>query len=297
MGFKAREGTENMRFAHFAQRVFNRPAMILPEKAEIIVAALRQRLGVGDIVNPASRPMAWYDDDDYAPPPAPDHYYTLIEGVAVIPVADTLVQKLGSMTPYSGMTGYDGIAANFVQALADPNVKGIMLDIDSPGGEVAGCFDLVDMISAAKGTKPIRAMLSERAFSAAYAIASAADLITVPRTGGTGSVGVITMHVDMSAALAKEGYTVTLITNGARKAEGNPYEPLKADALSAIQADIDAVGAIFAGTVAANRGMTVKAVQATEAATYLGQAGVDIGFADAVAAPEIALRAFIESVN
>jgi signal peptide peptidase SppA len=215
----------------------------------------------------------------------------------VIPVADTLVQKLGSMTPYSGMTGYDGIAANFAQALADPNVKGIMLDIDSPGGEVAGCFDLVDMIAEARGRKPIRAMLSERAFSAAYAIACATDLITVPRTGGTGSVGVITMHVDYSRALDKEGFTVTLITCGSRKAEGNPYEPLPDAARAAIQAEIDAVGLLFAQTVAANRGMPVEAVQATQAATYLGQAGVDIGFADAVASPEIALREFIKTVN
>ncbi|TOL42864.1 serine peptidase, partial [Vibrio parahaemolyticus] len=71
---------------------------------------------------------------------------------------------------------------------------GICLDIDSPGGEVAGCFDLVDLIYELRGKKPIYAILSENAYSAAYAIASAADKIYVPRTGGVGSVGVIVIH-------------------------------------------------------------------------------------------------------
>jgi ClpP class serine protease len=74
-----------------------------------------------------------------------------VAGVAVIPICGTLVQKLGSLRPYSGMTGYDGIRQAFLTALADPEVNGICLDIDSPGGEVAGCFDLVDEIYNARG--------------------------------------------------------------------------------------------------------------------------------------------------
>ena len=284
-----------MRFAHLSQRVFNRPVMILPEKAEIIVAALRERLGIGQVVAP-NKPMAWYDDD-WTPPPPPDRYYGLVGGVAIIPVTGTLVAKLGTMEPYSGMTGYDGLAANFAQALADPAVKGIVFDIDSPGGEVGGCFDLADMIFESRGLKPIRAHLSEYAFSAAYALASACDLITVPRTGGTGSVGVVTMHVDMSEALAEAGLKVTLITSGAHKADGNPYQPLPAPVLAEIQGEIDAIYGIFVETVARNRGMTAAAVKATEARTYLGQAGIEVGFADAVAAPDVALAAFIDSVN
>lgn len=283
-------------FPHLAQRVFNRPVAILPEKAEIIVAALRQRLGLGEIVSGGPRPMAWYADD-WSPPPKPDHYYGLVEGIAIIPVSGTLVQKLRSMEPYSGMTGYDGIAANFVQALNAPDVRGILFDIDSPGGEVSGCFDLVDLIYEARGRKPIRAHLSDFAFSAAYALASAADFIAVPRTGGTGSVGVITMHVDLSQALDKAGLKVTLITAGAHKGDGNPYEPLPAPVLADIKAEIDEIRTIFAETVARNRDMSLESVLATEAATFMGQAGVDVGFADAVAAPDVALAAFIDFVN
>ncbi|MCZ7176509.1 S49 family peptidase, partial [Salmonella enterica] len=77
---------------------------------------------------------------------ARDTGYDVVEGVAVIPIQGTLVQKLGTLRPYSDMTGYDGIRACFLQALNDSDVKAICLDIDSPGGEVAGCFDLADVI-------------------------------------------------------------------------------------------------------------------------------------------------------
>ena len=88
----------------------------------------------------------------------------------MIQVEGTLVQKLGTLRPYSGMTGYDGIRQNFLEALSDPAVEAIVLDIDSPGGEVAGCFDLVDTIYAARGEKPIWSVLSESAYSAGYAL-------------------------------------------------------------------------------------------------------------------------------
>lgn len=116
---------------------------------------------------------------------------------------------------------YDGIRACFLQALNDSEVKAICLDIDSPGGEVAGCFDLVDEIYAARGSKPVWAILSESAYSAAYALASAADKIILPRTGGVGSVGVIVMHVDWSQKIKNDGLQVTIITYGDRKAESN----------------------------------------------------------------------------
>ncbi|EKB0247321.1 S49 family peptidase, partial [Escherichia coli] len=115
---------------------------------------------------------------------------------------------------------------NFLTALNDPDVKGICLDIDSPGGEVAGCFDLVDTIFACRGQKPVHAILSESAYSAAYALASAADRILVPRTGGVGSVGVIYVHCDMSRQMKDEGLNVTIITCGSRKAETSPLRPL-----------------------------------------------------------------------
>lgn len=280
-----------------AQRLFNTPLAITPAKAEMVMAALADRFGITKLFRPSGDMLASSEfvldeeREDF------DRAYAVVAGVAVIPISGTLVHKSGYLQPMCGMTGYDGIRANLSMALEDPGVKAIMLDIDSGGGEVAGCFDLVDAIYNARGIKPIWAILSESAYSAAYAIASAADKITVPRTGGTGSVGVICAHVDFSRALEKEGITVTMIHYGARKADGSEYSPLSKEALARYQADVDEMGELFVETVARNRGMPAARVRATQATTFLGAAGVAIGFADAVMAPDEAFRSLLAELG
>lgn len=283
-------------YPHLAQRLFNTPLAILPQKAEVVMAALADRFGVAKLFRGNGEMVAldtWDMDED----PAPERAYDVVAGIAVIPVTGTLVHKLGCMRPYSGMTGYDGIRANFSMALADDAVRGIVLDIESPGGEVAGCFDLADAIYQARGAKPIRAILTESAYSAAYALASACDDIIVPRTGGTGSVGVICMHADLSQALDKSGINVTIIQYGARKADGNETRPLSKEALERFQADVDDMGELFVETVARNRDMTVRAVKGTQATTFLGAQGVEMGFADAVMAPDEAFRSLLAELG
>jgi len=278
---------------HLAQRLFNTPLALHPRKAEVVMAALTDRFGLTRIQSMSD----WDDEDDSFSRQARDTGYDVVEGIAIIPVQGTLVQKLGTLRPYSGMTGYDGIRACFLRALNDGEVKAICLDIDSPGGEVAGCFDLVDEIYAARGSKPVWAILSESAYSAAYALASAADKIIVPRTGGVGSVGVIVMHVDWSQKIKNDGLQVTIITYGDRKAESNPYEPLSETARKAIQSDIDEMGRLFVSTVSRNRGITEKTVRDTEAACFLGADGVQLGLADQVASPDAAFRDLLQLVG
>nr|WP_247717173.1 S49 family peptidase [Morganella morganii] len=269
-----------------AQKLFNTPLAIHPQKAEVIVSSLTERLGITQI-----RSTMMEDDDGYFSRKArKDSGYDVLEGIAVIPVYGTLVQKLGTLRPYSGMTGYDGIRRVFLTAVNDPEVKGICLDIDSPGGEVAGCFDLVDLIYAERGKKPIHAILSENAFSAAYAIASAADKIYVPRTGGVGSVGVIVIHCDWSQRIKDDGLKVSIITYGNRKAESNPYVALSDEAKAAIQHDVDEMGRLFVSTVSRNRGLSETVIRNTQAACYLAAEGVQMGLADAVASPDVAFQ-------
>ena len=288
-----------------SQRLFNTPLAITPGKAEMIMAALADRFGIAHLfrqngqaveLSPGGKSFAM-SDDAFSSPKSSQTGYDVVAGIAVIPVQGTLVQKLGTLRPYSGMTGYDGIRANFSMALADESVKAIVLDIDSPGGEVSGCFDLSDAIFQSRGIKPVEAILSESAYSAAYAIASACDRITVPRTGGTGSVGVICMHVDFSKALTASGINVTMIHYGARKADGHSEISLSKDALARFQADIDSMGELFVSTVARNRGLSVNAVRGTEAGTFLGSSGVDVGFADAVAAPDEAFQSLLNKMG
>ena len=290
-----------MRFGHLAQRLFNVPLAIHPGKAEVIMTALADRLGVASLLRlegTGVKPMAFDESDDFREPARDSRArgYELVEGVAVIDISGTLVQKLGTLRPYSGMMGYDGIRQNVLTALADPDVKALALDIDSPGGEVAGCFDLVDTIYKGRGDKPIWAILDEAAYSAAYAIASAADYITVPRTGGTGSIGVIAMHIDWSEAISKAGAKVTIITHGARKADGHPEIPLSDEALANYQSDIDSMGELFVETVARNRNMAASKVRDMQAACFLGTNGVSQGLADAVMAPDASFLALLDKL-
>lgn len=292
-----------MRLGHLAQRMFNTPVAIRPEKAEVIMAALAERMGVSSLRSLGGDPISMakplmMDDEgyNYSARDKNENGYDMAGPVAVIPVHGTLVQKLGTLRPYSGMTGYDGIRQAFLTALYDPKVKAIALDVDSPGGEVAGCFDLADLIYQARGEKPIWSILNESAYSAAYALASSADRIIVPRTGGVGSIGVICMHVDMSKALSNAGLQVTFITYGDRKADGHSEIPLSPEALARFQGDIDTMGELFVDTVARNLAIAPSKIRRTQAATYLGADGVDMGLAHAVMAPDAAFRSLIKQL-
>lgn len=280
---------------HLAARLFNNPAALLPSASTLAMDLLAgssgkigaAAFGVEDEVE---------DRADRARP------YDVVAGVAIIPIRGVLIQRLGWLWYYGdlfGISGYDRIRLQFMQALADPKVDAIALDIDSPGGEVAGCFDLVDTIYRARGTKPIAAILGENAYSAAYALCTAVDpgRIWVPRTGGTGSVGVIYMHLSIERWLRKTGIKPTLVTKGDLKGEGSEFFDLTEDAFNRLKADVLTVGELFDGTVARNRGMAKKDVTATQAGTFLGKQGVDIGFADAVAAPDEAFRALLKQLD
>jgi len=282
-------------FPHLAQRLFNVPLAIRPDKAEIIVAALAQRLGIAQLVRLDGRVVAFDGDgDDSTGAGDPADGYDVVGGIAIVPVAGTLVHKLGTLRPFSGMTGYDGIRANLLAAAADPAVTAIMLDVDSPGGEVSGCFDLADTIFRLRAAKPIWAVLSEGAYSAAYALASACARVIVPATGGVGSIGVITMHVDFSQALAAGGVTVTLIHYGDRKADFADTAPLSAPARTRAQADVDSMGAMFDALVARHRGLPAARIKGFQAATFMGSDGVAAGLADAVMPPDQAFRALAQ---
>ena len=179
-------------------------------------------------------------------------------------------------------TDYMSIREQFQAALDDGDTDRIILDVDSPGGEVAGMFDLADDIFNARGKKPIIAVLNESGYSAAYGIASSADRIYAPRTGGAGSVGVIAVHIDQSGYDEKLGVAYEVIKAGQFKDDFDPHSPLSADARARIQAIIDADYELFVNLVARNRGLNPSDVRAQEAGLYYGKAAVDAGLIDAV---------------
>ncbi len=159
----------------------------------------------------------------------PARVYRVVNGIAVLPVTGTLVHRLGGMRPFSGMTGYDGIVACLQQAMADSQVRGILLDIDSPGGQAAGAFDCADMIYRLRQQKPVWALCNDTACSAAMLLASACSRRLVTQTSRIGSIGVMMSHVSYAGHLAQAGVDITLIYSGAHKVDGNQFEALPAE--------------------------------------------------------------------
>lgn len=222
--------------------------------------------------------------------------YVVRDGMLIIPVRGVLLHDF----PYqfgSYATGYTYIWKAIERGLADANVRGVALHIHSPGGEVAGCFELVDRIYDVRGQKPIRAFAHEYAYSAAYAIASVADSVTVSKTGGVGSIGVVTMHVDMSKAMDERGVKVTFIHRGKHKVDGNAYEALPDDVKARIQVRIDALGEVFESSVARNRGMDEETVRGFEALTFMPSEAVSNGLADDVGPLDDAIAAFAADLS
>ena len=286
-----------MLHARIAARAFNTPLLVEPAKAMAFLSGLGPRV-LGRRVELADHDLHDASGTTQLPARASilasaladslkqqgDAPFPVIDGIAVIEISGVLIHRGGWIGESSGQTSYEGITAQIEAAASDPSVRGVALEIDSFGGEVAGVFDLADRIRALRRAKPVWAFVAEHAFSAGYALASQASRILLPRTGAVGSIGVVVMHADLSGQLDREGVRVTLIHAGSHKVDGNPYAPLPESVRDDIQSEIDVLRFLFAETVAAGRAgrLSQDAALATEAAIYRGTDAVAAGLADEV---------------
>jgi signal peptide peptidase SppA len=272
--------------------------MIHPPKLEVIIKALGPRLGIDpEAIWARSVPMdatatlmSRYADA------ADERDYTVVDGIAVIPVEGTLLKKNSFLSAWSGCSSYEQIQRQVASAVDDAGVRAILLDIDSPGGETAGCFDLADYLYSVRGAKPLYAVANDIALSAAYAIASSADRIFVNRTGAVGSVGVYALHVDQSGFDKDLGLKYTYVFAGDRKVDGNPHQPLSDRALADIQDEVDREYKIFTETVARNRNVSTKEIVATQAAVVWADNALPL-LADQVGTLDDAMNALRQLVS
>ena len=258
-------------------RLYNTPLMLHPDKAATIAEVFRTYMGRIDTDRPEVDAAFGSSAANNRKP-----YQVSNGGIGIVPVMGTLVQRASGLDAMSGMTSYTSVNNLLTQAMNDPDVKGILLEIDSPGGECSGLFDLADSIYAARDAKPVWAIANEQAFSAAYAIASSADQLYMPRTAGVGSIGVIAMHVDQSKRDASQGYTYTAIFAGDKKNDFNSHAPLTDSAQGDLQSEITRLYGMFVDTVARNRGIDVQVVKDTQAGVLNPQQAIDAGFADGI---------------
>jgi len=266
---------------HLATRLYNTPLLIQRAKLEAILTVLGDRVGWTGAPGVVSAPPV-----RSLPEAGP--------GIALIPVYGSLVRRSLGVDAASGLTAYADIDQQIDQALADPAVHGILLDVDSPGGEAGGVFELGERIRLANAVKPVWAIAADAAFSAAYALACGASRLVVSRTGGVGSIGVIALHVDQSLRDARDGYRFTAIFAGDRKNDFSPHAPLTDAAASRLQAEVDRLYGLFVAHVAAMRGLGEESVRATQAGLFFGAEAVAAGLADAEGSLDHTLSEFAE---
>jgi len=231
---------------------------ILPEKLEAIAAFINLKVSGG-----ASEPdvVAAIRSENAI---AAARMQSLSAGtpgsVMVMPLYGVINQRgSGDFSGPSG-TSVQQFTQQFRQAVNDPNVKAIVIDVDSPGGSVSGVDELASEIFNARKQKKITAVSNCLCASAAYWLASQASELVVSPSSLTGSIGVYQAHEDDSEALAAAGVKVSLISAGKFKTEGNNTEPLGDDARSAMQGMVDDFYSLFTKAVARGRGVAVKAV-------------------------------------
>lgn len=301
-----------MMLPHIASRLFNEPLLYDAGKAAdllehlggritgqdlVVIGAApiqhnafegRERLGrVGDVLG---RP---YDRAGLLP-------FTVLEGgVALIPIEGTLVHKGAYVGQSSGQTSYQGIQTQVRRAMASSEVKGVLFEVDSFGGEAAGAFETANMIAALSAVKPTIAVLTDFAMSGGILLASAARQIVMPEFGRAGSIGVLRIHADMSGKMEKDGIKVTLITAGKHKADGNSFEALSDDLLQQMQRESESMRQVFADYVGRFRGARFSKQDAldTEADTYRAHDAVKIGMVDAIGDANEVLEAFTAEIK
>jgi len=289
-----------LRLSH---RLLNTPLLIHPAKAEIILGALSGRIGLDASLFETEEGLDAPDASRFVGSARRADGSTSMtrtaDGVALIPVLDTLVNRGAWLDSRSGLTSYEGLAAQIRAAASDPEVGVILLDISSPGGEAAGMASLADLVKQVRDSKPVTAFVNDMAASAAYGIASAASEIVISPTSTVGSIGVVMLHADRSGELAAQGVKPTLIFAGSHKVDGNPFEPLSDAVRADLQASVDAHYRQFLDTVAAGRGrkLTSDMARATEARTFIGADAVRIGLADRIASFDEVLASLSESAR
>jgi len=181
-------------------------------------------------------------------------------GVAIIPIHGVIAPRMNLLSDISGGATFEEATQQLREAVATPTVGTVILDWDSPGGSVAGCTEFAREILKARTIKPVVSVANFQMCSAAYWTGACATEVVAAPSAMVGSIGVYTIHEDLSKALDMLGVKVTYISAGKYKVDGNETMPLSDSARTRITAIVDAMYAKFVGDVALGRGKPVDAI-------------------------------------
>ncbi len=272
---------QDLSYPQLASRLVGRPLLLHPDKAELILQVLSGRMAFPNVE--ASNANRFVGE-------ARSHSgqqtsFRVQDSVAILPIVGSLVNRGAWIGAQSGLVSYEGIIAQVKEAEVNPDIKAVILDIDSPGGEASGMFSAADAIAKLDQVKPVVALVNDVAASAAYGLASAAREILISPTSLLGSIGVVLTHFDRSGEMAQQGIKPTLIYAGARKVDGHPFAGLGDEVRGDLQREVEAVYDQFVSLVAKGRAgrMTAEEIRATEARSYMGGDAIAQGLADRMA--------------
>lgn len=270
-------------YAMILTRVVSTPWAILPSKLAEVCAFLA--------VKAAGKTISAEEIEALLEARTKDTRARTVKDVGVIPILGTIINRANDLQESSGATSVAKTRQQLKEAVGNPDLGAILLDIDSPGGSVEGITELAADIRRSRVKKPILAHVDGLGASASYWLASQATRLTMTPSSEVGSIGVITAHADLSEALAKEGIKPTLVTSSEFKGEGNPYEPLSDEAREEMQAGVDHFHDLFVTDVAKGRGVGKKVVKASFGKGRLLRApqALEVGMVDAIESNEEAL--------
>lgn len=201
-------------------------------------------------------------------------------GVAIVPVNGPIFRYANLFTMFSGATSVQDLATDFQASLEDPSVKAVLLNVDSPGGEVAGINEMASMIRAAAGKKPVVTYVGGMAASGAYWLASQTQAIVADSTALLGSIGIVATFRDRKAADEKAGIANYEIVSS--QSPKKRLDPGTESGRAAIQAVIDDLAAEFVASVAAGRGIAAEKVLSDfgQGGVMTAKRAIDAGMAD-----------------
>jgi signal peptide peptidase SppA len=225
-----------------------------------------------------------HDEDERKP-------FVYQDGVAVIPIHGTLLNRCN--WSWGFVTGYQYVRRMLNLALDDDDVEVIVFDVDSPGGEAAGCFELAREIMASRRVKPSLAMVDALAASGGIALAATATSIYAIPSARIGSIGVYRMHVSYEESLKQAGIKVTFASAGEHKVDGNPYQDLPQNVLDDWRESASKTWDDFIALVAEARDLTEDEVRSTQARVYRADEALAKGLISAVKTPTEAVAAFL----
>ena len=269
------------------QRIFNEPALIAASDANYLKLVVAGEVTIKPQPDPYLDGLLAVANTDtvmglnFGFREGQDRPYPInAEGYAVITIHGVMVNRSAWWGGY--YTGYDSVIMRLQIAQQDPDVRGILLDVNTGGGEAAGCFELAAFIREVAEDKPTLAFVNSRSLSAGYAIASGAQQIYAQPSASIGSIGVLITHWNYAKWLEKIGDEVTFVYAGAHKVDGNPYQPLPDEVREKFQASVDATYEDFVTLVAAHRSIDAQAVRDTEADIFDTAQAEALGLIDGV---------------